>query len=264
MAIRNLTPQAMVNVSAKMLDPQQDRKIFTSLPLLAPLLPSLEEAHQGILTTQIKGSTIQQRIKALMARCTELDTRHNTKMRGTYNYLTALADLTEDPVLAAAILDLRDRLIPVGLTAVTRSYTEKAGDAKLLPARLDESSTKLLKTLTTPEGPLANAVDAWTSAALELEKVDAERRQLTLELAADDDGITGRDVMNAKNAWIRVIRAVETNVALDKAATPEMVEQLLGRLQLEEEKADRRMAGSPKTNGTPPAPTVTETAIVVA
>ncbi|WP_437950116.1 hypothetical protein WME98_04360 [Sorangium sp. So ce296] len=47
MGYRNLSPQAMVNISAPWLDPAQDRKVFTSLPLLAPLLPAVEEAREG-------------------------------------------------------------------------------------------------------------------------------------------------------------------------------------------------------------------------
>jgi hypothetical protein len=251
MSYRNLTPQTMVNISAPWLDPDQERKILASLPLLAPLLPALEEVHQGLHTTQLKSSSIQQRIKALIERSAELDARHDRKMRGCYTLLTALAELADAPVLAAAILDLRDRLVPAGLKAITRSYTEEAGDAKLLPSRLDEASTKLLKTLQTAEGPLSDAVDAWIEAALELERIDAERVLLTAALPADDDGITARDGLNARNTWIRVARAIETNLALEKAATPEIVERLLSRLHREEAKADRRVA-SLKANGAPP------------
>ncbi|MGK4000184.1 hypothetical protein [Sorangium sp. So ce1024] len=240
MGYRNLTPQAMVNISGPWLDPEQDRKVFTSLPLLAPLLPAVEEAHGRILTTQRLGSSLQQQLKALMERALALDATHDRKLRGAYNYLGALAEMTDDPAFAAALLDLRDRLAPAGLRAISRSYGDQAGDAKLLRSRLDDASEKLLKKLKTPEGPLAQVVDAWVAAALEIEKVEAQREQLTQSSPSNTDGATPREVLNARNAWIRVVRAIETNLALEKTATGEITERLLGRLRREAARADRR------------------------
>ncbi|WP_438024055.1 hypothetical protein [Sorangium sp. So ce233] len=254
MGYRNLSPQAMVNISGPWLDPEQDRKAFTSLPLLAPLLPAVEEAHDRIRTTQRLGSSLQQQSKALMERALALDATHDRKLRGAYNYLGALAEMTDDPAFAAAILDLRDRLAPAGLKAISRSYGDQAGDAKLLRSRLDDASEKLLKKLKTPEGPLAQVVDAWVAAALELEKVEAQREQLALSAPANTDGATPREVLNARNAWIRVVRAVETNLALEKAATAEIAERLLGRLRRESARADRRARKGGAEAAAEPAP----------
>ncbi|AUX36137.1 MULTISPECIES: hypothetical protein [Sorangium] len=254
MGYRNLSPQAMVNISGPWLDPKQDRKIFTSLPLLAPLLPSVEEAHGRILTTQRLGTSLQQQAKALMEKVLALDATHDRKLRGGYNYLGALAEMTDDPAFAAALLDLRDRLAPAGLKAVARSYGDQAGDAKLLPSRLNDASEKLLKKLKTPEGPLSQVVDAWVAAALEIEKVEAQREQLALNTPANTDGATPREVLNARNGWIRVVRAIETNVALEKAATGEITERLLGRLRRESARADRRGRKGGAEGAVEPAP----------
>ncbi|WP_437731869.1 hypothetical protein [Sorangium sp. So ce1335] len=254
MGYRNLSPQAMVNISGPWLDPEQDRKAFTSLPLLAPLLPAVEEAHGRILTTQRLGSSLQQQLKALMEKALALDATHDRKLRGAYNYLGALAEMTDDPAFAAALLDLRDRLMPSGLKAISRSYGDQAGDAKLLRSRLDDASEKLLKKLKTPEGPLAQVVEAWVAAALEIEKVEAQREQLALSAPAHTDGATPREVLNARNAWIRVVRAVETNLALEKAATGEIAERLLGRLRRESARADRRGRKGSAEGAAAPAP----------
>jgi hypothetical protein len=58
-------------------------------------------------------------------------------------------------------------------------------------------------------------------------------------------------MLNAKNTWIRAARAIESNLALEKGATPAIVERLLGRLHLEEAKADRRALVARKGGGTP-------------
>ncbi|AUX40132.1 hypothetical protein SOCE26_015290 [Sorangium cellulosum] len=255
MGYRNLSPQAMVNISGPWLDPEQDRKVFTSLPLLAPLLPAVEEAHDRIRTTQRLGSSLQQQTKALVERAIALDATHDRKLRGAYNYLGALAEMTDDPTFAAALLDLRDRLAPAGLKAVSRSYGDQAGDAKLVRSRLDEASEKLLRKLKTPEGPLVQVVEAWVAAALELEKVEAQREQLALSAQSSTDGATPRDVVNARNGWIRVVRAIETNLSLEKAATGEVVERLLGRLRRESARADRRgRKGGEATSSQPAEP----------
>ncbi|WP_437578672.1 hypothetical protein [Sorangium sp. So ce887] len=254
MGYRNLSPQAMVNISGPWLDPEQDRKVFTSLPLLAPLVPAVEEAHDRLLTTQRLGSSLQQQAKALMETAISLDATHDRKLRGTYNYLGALAEITDDPALAAALLDLRDRLAPAGLKAISRSYGDQAGDAKLLRSRLDEASEKLLRKLKTPEGPLAQVVDAWVAAALDLQKVEAQREQLALRAQSSTDGATPRDAVNARNAWIRVVRAVETNLALEKAATAEIEGRLLDRLRRESARADRRGRKAGAEGADEPAP----------
>jgi hypothetical protein len=230
----------MITISGPWLDPEKERPVFTALPLLAALLPIVGEAHEGLLNAQRRGAGLQQQIKALIDKGVELDTRHDRKMRGAYNYLGSIDEMTDDPALAAAVRELRDRLVPAGLKATIRSYTDQAGDARMLPSRLDEASRKLLRELETPEGPLSDVVDDWIATALELEKVDAQRVELEKLAKSGADGITSRDVLNARNAWIRAVRAVETNLELEKGATDEIVDRLLGRLRREEAKAERR------------------------
>jgi hypothetical protein len=239
MGFRNFSLQTMVNISGPWLDPEQDRGVFSSFPLLSVLLPTIEEAHAGLLGTQRIGPTSPQRIKEFMDRAAALDATHDRKLRGAYGFLTSLAEMADDAYLASSLLDLRDRLAPAGLRATMRSYAEQAGDAKLLPSRLDTASKKLLGKLKTPEGTLSDIVDAWVAAALELEQVDAQRAKLAEESPADG-GVTPRAAVNARNAWIRAVRAVESNLALEKAATEAIVERLLGRLRREEARADRR------------------------
>jgi hypothetical protein len=246
MSLRNLSPQTMVNISEAWLDAEKDREVFAALPLLGALLPAIEEAHEGIKRTQRLSSSIQNELKALLDQAVALDTTHDRKLRGTYNFLGSVAEMTDDSDLAKGALDLRDRLVPVGLKATTRSYGDQAGDAKLLPSRLDDASTKLLKKLKIPGGQLSDVVEGWRSAALELEAVDAKREKLTEELPKSPDGVTPRDVHNARNAWIRVVRAVETNAALEKGATEEVLKRLFGRLRRDEAKADRRAAAGRK------------------
>ncbi|WP_437935767.1 hypothetical protein [Sorangium sp. So ce341] len=69
-------------------------------------------------------------------------------------------------------------------------------------------------------------VDAWVAAALEIEKVETLREQLAPIPPANTDGATPREVLDARNAWIRVVRAVEASLALEEATTGEITERL--------------------------------------
>ncbi len=103
------------------------------------------------------------------------DTRHDRKIRGNLWVLNGFAELADDPQQVQAILDVRDRLLPIGGKATTRSYTDEAGDAQRLPSRLDEAAKTLLHTLPTPDGPLEIQVEAWTDEAKEIGLLEEKR-----------------------------------------------------------------------------------------
>ena len=52
MGLLDLSIQSMVEVSAPWIDPEAIRAQFESVPLLASLLPVVDEAHQGLLAVQ--------------------------------------------------------------------------------------------------------------------------------------------------------------------------------------------------------------------
>ncbi len=166
MSLLNLTTETMVTLSARWLDPEKLRKPLTALPLILPLLPVLQQAHDDLIAKQRTTSAADKEIAAIQAEQAERDVRHDRKMRGSYNFLGALAELTDDAEAARALLDLRDRLMPIGVQAITRSYVDEAGDAERLPARLDDASKQLLGEVQTPDGPLQVHVDAWLDEAL--------------------------------------------------------------------------------------------------
>lgn len=58
MSLLSLTTETMVTLSERWVDPDKDRKHLTALPLLAPLVPVLQQAHEGLLSKQRTGSAI--------------------------------------------------------------------------------------------------------------------------------------------------------------------------------------------------------------
>jgi len=246
MSYVNLTTETMVTLSERWLDPKRQRKLLTSLPLLVPLIPILQAAHRGLIGKQRVTSTIEKEIAAIQAKQLKADTRHDRKIRGSHGFLSDLAELADDPEMATSLLDLRDRLLPTGVQAVTRSYVDEAGDAKRLPARLDDASNKLLSELQTPDGPLRVHVDAWLDEAHKLGELQERREHLEQQLTAGAGGPTAADALKARTTWIRAVRALESNLALEPKADAETVEKILGPLQRAEAKADRRRVAASK------------------
>jgi len=244
MSLLNLTTETMVTLSARWLDPKRLRNSLTALPLIVPLLPVLQQVHDDLISKQRTTSAAEKELADLQAEETRRDARHDRKVRGVHGFLSGLADLTDDPEAARALLDLRDRLLPIGIQAVTRSYVDEAGDAERLPARLDAAAKALLAKLQTPDGPLQVHVDAWIEEAKQLGVLEERREHLAEQIAGGAGGPTGAEVASARHAWIRVVRAIESNLALDSKADPATVEKILGPLQRAEAKADRRRGAS--------------------
>lgn len=239
MALKNLSSETMVTLTARLLDPARDRPVVEILPLVSPLIPAMEMVHNGLLSRQHLLAAIERELAKVLDGTSTFDKLHDRKKRGVYGCLTALAELTDDPVKAAAYLDLRDRLMPLGLMEVRRPYLEQVGDAQRLPSRLDDASRALLASIATPEGPLQSHVDQWVEAALEIGRLDERRAQLEAQRSTDFGSSPG-DAYAARLSWIRVLRSVIEMLEVDPRATPEIKQRLLAPLHRAEAQADRR------------------------
>jgi hypothetical protein len=244
MVLKNLSAEVMVTLSARLLDPERDRPVVESLPLVSPLIPAVQMVHDGLLARQHLIAAIERELAKVLADMATSDKLHDRKKRGVHGYLTALAELTDDPVRAAAYLDLRDRLMPLGLMEVRRSYLDQVGDAQLLPSRMNDASRTLITSITTPEGPLQSQVDQWIAAAAELGRLDERRAQLEAERSTGQEASPG-EAYAMKLAWIRVMRSVINMLETDRQATPEIKERLLAPIRRAEAQADRRRNGEP-------------------
>lgn len=242
MALKDLSSETMVTLSGRLLDPERDRPVVESLPLVAPLLPAIRMVHDGVISRQHLMAAIEREVGRVLTGMGTADNLHDRKKRGVHGYLTALAELTDDPVRAAAYVDLRDRLMPLGLMEVRRSYLDQVGDAQLLPSRLNDGSRTLIASITTPEGPLQGQVDQWIAAAAELGQLDERRAQLEAERSTGQDASPG-EAYAMKLAWIRVMRSVINMLETDPQATPEIKDRLLAPIRRAEAQAARRRSG---------------------
>jgi hypothetical protein len=152
MAYKSLTTPTMVTITGAWLDKEHERPLIESLPQAGPLLAGIEKAHKGLLQTQSAGEKDADSTTMLQRKQEDLDARHDRKARGVHGALTAFADLADKPEDAAALIALRDRVYPHGLKVVQWSYTDEAGEAKLLEKRLTQGDKELLKQLPVPGG----------------------------------------------------------------------------------------------------------------
>lgn len=238
MALRNLNVRTLVSILDGWTNPSRARPLLAGMPLLAALLPKLDDTLKGLMATQRPGDALDKRLKELTQEAAALDALHDRKKRGAYQILSGLADLTDDPARAAALIDLRGRLMPEGLAVLNHAYLDEAGDAKLLPSRLDPASSDLLEAIPAGDGHLGDAVDAWLAAAAKLEQVEGQRAKLSTD-GGKEGFVTKTAALAAKNAAIRAVRAVESSLAMEDVDAA-VVGRILGTLRAAEAKADRR------------------------
>jgi hypothetical protein len=242
MALKNLSSEAMVTITGRLLDPERDRPVVEPLPVLSTMIPAIEMVHTRMLARQHLVAAILRELAKVVDGMSAVDKLHDRKKRGAYGYLTALAELTDNTVTAAAYLDLRDRLMPLGLMEIRRSYVDQVGDAQLLPGRLDDASRALLASIITPEGPLQSQVDQWVAAAAELGRLEERRAQLESQRSTGPEASPG-EVYAARLAWMRVMRSMIELLEVDPQATPEIKARLLAPLRRAEAQAGRRRGG---------------------
>jgi hypothetical protein len=242
MALKNLSPAAMVSISSSWLDPARDRAFIEALLLVAPILPALAQVHGDLLSKQHLRASLESEIASLVEAEATADGVHDRSKRGVHTLLSALAELARDPARIAAYLDLRDRLMPFGMMEVRRPYLEQVGDAEALPARLSPGARTLLESIITPEGPLQGHVDTWLAAAGDLGRLEKRRAELEVQRTTTQS-VSASQAHSVKLTWIRVVRAMLNLIEVDPAATPEIKERILAPLYRAEALADRRARG---------------------
>lgn len=250
MSKRILTTQTMLAISERWLDPEKDKPILLRYPLTAAIFSHLLKAHTNLVVFQRASTESQEAISAVQKEQAALDAEHDRKIRGVYAILTGLAEIAETPARARHYLDIRDKLLPEGLRAVSRSYVDQAGEIEMLKGRLDEKTLLAIADINTPEGPLHLHVQAWMKAATLMSNLESKRMDLS-DSASEDTRKS--DVQRARNEWIRVVNGLRANLLLDEAS-PEDMHRVFRHLDAAEAKAERRAPEPVAPVGTPPPP----------
>lgn len=237
MGLNRLRTTEMVTITAPLVDVDHpDHQALAGEPALAPLLPEIEAAHQGLHATHFVGPG-PVRLKQLQEKQKTLDVLHDDVVRGIWYFLTALLFFQKDPDKRRALEQLQALLLPEGLSAVQRSYREEAGQAALTASRLGDGERKTLKAMKLPDGGnLLDKVEEWLALGSQLGALDRERAG-----EVSDERPTAGDALAARNRWVRVIQAMRSVADLTASDSPD-IQELLDRVSAAERYADRRAA----------------------
>lgn len=204
MALKNLTNEEMVQVSAGWAAGTPARAKLEGTPLLASLLPTLDEAHRNLVAAS--NARDNPRLREIAAEAAQLDAVHDTLLRGLYDLLTSLSLLAEGE---QELLKLRDHLFPEGLAMGQRTYRGQAGAAEVIRQRLTPAVQSQLQGIPVLQTHLGERVEAWLGAAEKLGALEDERAQLQ-SVPPTPRGV----LLDARWSWIRAVNALGAMAAL--------------------------------------------------
>lgn len=249
MSLMILSVEEMVQISSAWVQAKHPAsQALAKQPLLASLLPEIQEAHAAIFA--VRPTPESPRRAEIAAEAARLDGVHDTLVRGLYDFLTGSSLLSDD---GSVYIALRDRLLPDGVSgAIHRTYRAQAGYAALLRERLTKENEAELAKLKLGSKSVGDAVEEWLQAAEKLGKLEDERARL-------DDQQTPTEAGQTNTARLRWIRAVNALISLAELAelTDDERRIIFGSLSDARDKAERRSARRNAASATEPAP-VTE------
>lgn len=210
MALYRLATKDMIRITEKWVTRGHSyREALAGVPVLAALLPEIEEAHAE-LCAAYRRELSTERILSILHTQKRVDDRHDNVVRGIWHALAAESYFARDPKVAARLRELQRGILPHGLSTTQKSYREEAELAEKMAERLTGDDRALLARITIGDGKtLLDAIDEWISLAAHLGALESERaHNLDLDPADGDASLASR------NQWARTVRVVRTVAAL--------------------------------------------------
>ncbi len=201
MALKDLSVEAMLTVSERILNPPANRPQTDNKDELYSGLLVLRRAHDHLLKVNHRDGEVQEQIVQLTKNLTELDVTHDRCSRSIHRTLSAVIDITDDPQKAAEYQRVMDTLHPSGLSVNVISYAEQAGNTLRITERVTPEIRQILATITLIGVSLETVLDRWLAAGKKLGSLQAERD--TLNTDQDPNRITAATIVDARNQWIR-------------------------------------------------------------
>jgi hypothetical protein len=233
-----LNARAMLGISEPWVKPGPIRATLEADTLLSALLPSIEKAHHELSTAQRAMGQVEARLQEIITELGELDALHDRLARALFYGLEYAINATDDPSRAQACERARTQLQPEGLRIVNVSYLETAGNASMVENRMTPEIRAILASIHVDGTTLLDIAERWISTAKHMGKFVKERAILSGE--TDDSGVSAAKLRSLRIAWIRAVRALETNIEFSQLDDPAR-RQLFAVLQ--HAQSPRRPAG---------------------
>jgi len=207
--LKELSAARMLAITEAWLDPARDRPKFNALSSGTVLLDIIQTAHDGVRATH--DTPVSRDVAVVLDKQGRVDRRHDRKIRAVFFLLSGLAEASDDPNEVAALHTARDELLPNGLSATKDSYADEASNVELAAKRVSPASKGLLKKLALPRGSAWSIVEAWFAAGRELGTLEQQKNRLEASTTTGSPD----ESLRARNTWIRVVKHVESTLALE-------------------------------------------------
>lgn len=244
MNLIELNVEEMVTVTETILDPNGAQlSLVAGDPLLAGLVPMISKAHEELRSAQRASSQVEERARQLTQELSQLDAAHDRKARGVFNGLSALQDLTDDSDEAARYARFQTLLFPQGLWITRQNYRTQAGSAMRVQEQLTPGIRAEMDAVACGSASLLARVDEWLDAGLLIGRLEAERAHLKARARDAADGMSLRDIQNARYFWVQIMQNLINLLALsdlDAAAQ----QKLLANVEDASQKAQARRRAS--------------------
>ncbi|HEY8427867.1 MAG TPA: hypothetical protein VIL20_05810 [Sandaracinaceae bacterium] len=239
--LNRLTNREMIKLGQDLVRPGgKQRQRIEEIPAARALVPTIERANEAVVVAQVPGDGAVAELTDQLGR---LDVRHDDCARSIDRRFEAELYATTDEALRRRIAALRNAAFSTGMTIITASYTQQAGEVPLRAARITDDDRAFMRALKTYEGrTVEDLFDELQDTATQIGALEKRRQEL---------GEEGEAVIKNRAArfqWIRAINALNAVLASENVDP----QPILGPIFAAEAEADRRAAraASRSTDGT--------------
>jgi len=239
----------MIAISDPWVDERKDKPVLLSVPLIAGLVPILEEAHNPLLRLQLKPSEADAAMRSLTEQALALDGEQDDRYRSLHSILTGWAAVSSEA--RRAILErLRDTLLPEGLGGTQRTYLAESGNVELAVSKMTPEMETTLKEIVVDGTTAFQLFNEWVELGRKLGDVERERARIAQTQSGT--GVTAKDIQNARYRWIRAVNALSTLLELESDIPEDIRIRILQPLRAAEAKLAQKRAKIDPTEGLDP------------
>ncbi|WP_437961937.1 hypothetical protein WME76_21340 [Sorangium sp. So ce119] len=221
--LKHLNLDEMVALLSPWVEDPKQRKVFLSIPEIAPLHPRVVEAHEAVIAVQPSSGGASSEMRALIARSNEVDRCHDHLARAVSYGVDARRELclAEEPAdtAGAARCDLvQKKLFPSGLSILNASPLAEAGNTTRIARLLEEEPeiAGFLKSIPARgKASLLDVVKRWLTKGRELQAI--ERARTEIEATETTTPASKTTIQSARSQWFKVVSLVLSNLEMSRA-----------------------------------------------
>lgn len=234
---------------------------FVAIPELVPLLPRVQEDHDGLVGAR-GGSSAETPLRTLSDQAVTLDTRHDHLQRALHLGMRSAREalLGQEPpnvALADAIDVALEKLQPEGLEIVKASYESEAGNAAQMVKLAEAELAPVLAQVPILDG--VSALDLVKQIGAVGTTLGAVEQKKSVTAAAAKEEIAPSEVRRRMRAWVDTVELVlgaltrtkvnEAHVEQLRKPVVDAAEKARARRRAKRNAAGKKGEGAPSGTG---------------